>query len=343
MLNFKILMMIASSILILSCSSSPQNINDIEKVETIAIKSTKYKEDLIIYPPQSLSLWKDLLLISDGDKDGFFTFCNKEDLSIKIQWGRKGAGPEEFTSPQYVGVLDDNNFYAYDFNLRQLYSLEMDKNNQMHVLFKKKLKDNDLFVTNLHIMNEDYILGSVLMGRNEPIALFDKNLNIIGNFGKITKEECNEMDMKSYVGRFASQKEYFVHAMNDFGYLGCYKMNNGTAEKQWEFYAEEPIFDDGYLNKRVLKDGFWDVEIYNDKVYAIYNGKTFEQRRSKEDRFPNIILSFDLYSGKLCKKYVTDRDICRFTIGEEGTIYGVGTNPEVEIVRYELPDFSNRE
>lgn len=333
----QIIAFVFCSVFFLSCSKSKNNKNDIEQIKAIPVKSIEYEEELIIHPPQNLSLWNESLLISGGGTEGFFTFCNKDNLLLNQQWGNIGAGPEEFISPQYAGTLNDK-LYAFDFNMRQLFTLGMNKDNQMHIQSKCKIKDNDLYVTNLHVLDENYILGSVLMGKDNPVVVFDENLNVIDSFGKIAEHTNVEQDIKSYVGRFASQKEYFVYAMNDFGYLACYRMIDGIAKQQWEFYAEEPQFDDGFLNKRVLKDGFWDVNIYGNKVFVIYNGKTFEERRSKESRFPNIILSFDLYTGKLCEKYVTNRDICRFTIDEVGIVYGVGTNPEVEVVKYKLPN-----
>lgn len=52
-----------------------------------------------------------------------------------------------------------------------------------------------------------------------------------------------------------------------------------------------------------------------------------------------VLLTSKKYDNELIippplEKYRTDRDICRFCIDENGVIYGVGVNPEVEVVRY---------
>ena len=334
--NFVIFLLV---LFMFSCTNTSDKNSNIESIKGISLQSSSFQNELIIRPPQALDLWNDDLLVFSAGTDGFITICNKENLSCKSKMGKIGGGPNEFISPQYAGIVQNKYINIYDFNLRQLSKVEITQDNRCVEFSRVKLKDDDLFVTNLHVLNDNYILGSVLMGMNEPIVLMDADLNVIDSFGGVTEglgiDSIN--DIKSYIGRFSSCKDYFVHAMNDLGYLACYKLSDGKVVKQWEFYAEQPIFNDGMLNKRRLKDGFWDVSIKNNQVYVIYNGKTYDERKDKSKRFPTTILVFDLYDGNLCKKYITDKDICRFVLDEDGVIYGVGTNPEVEIVKYILP------
>lgn len=181
-------------------------------------------------------------------------------------------------------------------------------------------------------------MGCAVFGADAPIVLMDKDLNIISNFGNLKERPKNGVGSQSYVGNFASDGNRFVYAMNDFGYLACYEEENGEIKQKWTHYMEKPLFDGyGSLDRKRLLDGFTDVTIHGDKVYAVYNGKSDSEKKDMDgERYPTLILAFDIHTGALCEKYRTDRDICNFVIDPDGTIYGVGVNPEVEVVKYKL-------
>lgn len=333
-LRFKLFFVINSVFLFFSCSVN--NKNNLENLSVEYIYAEEYAEELLIRPPHSLDLLSDGLMVSQSNGDGFITFLNKKDMSILLQWGKMGNGPEDFISPQYCGHVKEN-LYFYDFNLRRMTLLHRDVNDGLRLYKHKKFDNKELYITNLHVLDENYILANVVMGADNPLVLMDGDLNVISGFGSISPKKVS--DGKSYVGRFASSGNRFVHAMNDVGYLSCYEQTDGSVSKLWEYYVSEPVFtDDGRLNKKETLDGFWDVKISNGKVYAIYNGKNYDEKKNPDMRFPTTILVFDFSEGKLLNKYVTDRDVCRMAVDNNGLIYGVGTRPEIEIVKYKLPD-----
>lgn len=331
------------SAFLFGCGNNGKEKSDIKKedLKEVSLNSVKYANELIISFPQSLKLLGNNLLLFFGNGGDVIKFYDKGDLSFKGVWGKLGNGPGEFISPQYCGQLSngvETKFYMYDFNLRTLREYVVEEENRMKLISAKQMKEKEVYVTNLHILNEHYFLGSIVFGKDEPIVLLDENLNIVSNFGRM--KECPEKGVgsQSYVGKFASNGNLFVYAMNDFGYLACYEEQEGNIKQKWTYYMEKPLFDEyGSLDKNKLLDGFWDVAIRDDKVYAIYNGKSAAERKNiGGNRFPTLILVFDIHTGSLCEKYRTDRDICRFAIGADGTIYGVGVNPEVEVVKYKL-------
>ena len=318
----------------LSCSTS--NKNHIGDIPVDSIYAEKFDNELIMLPPYSLDIYDDCLMCFQSNGDNFITFSKKDDMSTVMQWGTMGSGPEDFISPQYCGNVNGL-FYIFDFNLRRLSLLQRAINNQMEIVCHKKLSKQNWFLTNLHVLNGDYILGNIVMGADNPLVLLDGDLNVISDFGSISPNKV--ADGKSYIGRFASSGNRFVHAMTDVGYLSCYDLIDGHVCKQWEYYVGKPVFtDDGRLNKKETLDGFWDVKIEEDKVYAIYNGKSYDEKKDPNKRFPTVLLVFSLSDGQLLKKYITDRDICRFAIDDNHSIYGVGVHPEIEIVKYKLPD-----
>ncbi len=329
------------SIILLGCSQQGKKQGDTDKKEVteVLLTSKKYDNELIIPPPFSLDIVKDNLMLFFPNGDGFVKTCNKDDLSLISEWGKIGNGPDEFISIQYCGCLSnggETKLYLYDFNLRTVREYLVEDDSKLKLTSTKKLKDKDVYVTNLRVLNEDCFLGSVVFGKDAPIVLLDKDLNIVSNFGNLKERPEKGEGSQSYAGRFASDGSHFVYAMQDFGYLACYEVKNGNVEQKWTYYMEEPLFDEyGGLDKRRLLDGFWDIDIKNDTVYAVYNGKKDSERKNiGGNRFPTLIFSFDIHTGAVLEKYRTDRDICRFCIDENGVIYGVGVNPEVEVVRY---------
>jgi hypothetical protein len=324
---------------ILLCGCNQQRRVSSNEVKEVLLTSVKYENDPVISPPYSLDVVGDNLMLFFPNGDKFVKTFSKEDLSLVDEWGKFGNGPDEFTSVQYCGSLNDGNklkLYLYDFNLRTLREYVVTEEGKLKISSTKSLKDEDLYVSNLHVLNQDYFLGSVVFGKDAPIVLLDRDLNIVSNFGNIEERPEKGVGSQSYVGRFASDGSRFVYAMNDFGYLACYEIKDGNVNQKWNYYMEKPLFDEfGSLDKKRLLDGFWDVTIKNEKVYAIYNGKNDSERKNiGGDRFPTLILAFDIQTGTLCEKYRTDRDLTRFCMDENGVIYGVGVNPEVEVVRY---------
>lgn len=321
-------------VMFLSCSMVNKNHDEVISVEYIYAE--KFSNELIMLPPYSLDMYDGCLMPFQSSGDNFMTLCDKDDLSMLMKWGTIGNGPEDFLSPQYCGNVDGD-IYIYDFNLKRLSLLYRDANNQMQLVGHKKFENKELFITNLHVLDENYILGNIVMGADNPLVLLDGELGVISEFGSISP--VNVSDGKSYVGRFASSGNCFVHAMTDVGYLSCYKLIDGQICKQWEYYMSKPVFnDDGRLNKKETLDGFWDVKIEEDKVYAIYNGKSYDEKKDPNKRFPTTLLVFSLSDGRLLKKYITDRDICRMAVEDNNLIYGVGVHPEIEIVKYKLAD-----
>jgi hypothetical protein len=194
-----------------------------------------------------------MLFFPNGDK--FVKTFSKEDLSLVDEWGKFGNGPDEFTSVQYCGSLNDGNklkLYLYDFNLRTLREYVVTEEGKLKISSTKSLKDEDLYVSNLHVLNQDYFLGSVVFGKDAPIVLLDRDLNIVSNFGNIEERPEKGVGSQSYVGRFASDGSRFVYAMNDFGYLACYEIKDGNVNQKWNYYMEKPLFDEFGDNVAVL-------------------------------------------------------------------------------------------
>ncbi|WP_303299036.1 BF3164 family lipoprotein [Phocaeicola coprophilus] len=328
-------------IFLCSCIQQGKKQSEVKDVEEIKLTSVKYDKEQIISFPRTLALLENNLMLVFTQGDEFVKLYDKSDLSFKSAWGKFGNGPGEFISPQYGGLLkkgSETRLYLYDFNLRTLREYLMEERNRLKLLSSKRMKDKEVYVTNLYALNEKYFLGCAVFGADAPIVLMDKDLNIISNFGNLKERPKNGLGSQSYVGNFASDGNRFVYAMNDFGYLACYEEENGEIKQKWTHYMEKPLFDGyGSLDRKRLLDGFTDVTIHGDKVYAVYNGKSDSEKKDMGgERYPTLILAFDIHTGALCEKYRTDRDICNFVIDPDGTIYGVGVNPEVEVVKYKL-------
>ena len=119
------------------------------------------------------------------------------------------------------------------------------KGNEKNILFGK-------------VLNQDYFVGSVVVGMPQPIIILDKELNTIGNMGNIPDKDHQSEVLVTY-WRFRSVRigNKFVSTMASFGYIACYEQQaDGTCKILWDACAEQPIYKKDQLDLTLLKLGF---------------------------------------------------------------------------------------
>lgn len=102
------------------------------------------------------------------------------------------------------------------------------------------------------------------------------------------------------------------------------------------------IDNDGTLGR---VEGYLDVRIVGDKVYAIYSGFPSEEVNRILDEGGNpptggkILRVFDLNTGELLRVYQLDRNVSTFDILPDGkTVIAADPNVEQQLCTFTLPD-----
>ena len=94
------------------------------------------------------------------------------------------------------------------------------------------LKGNEKNILFGKVLNQDYFVGSVVVGMPHPIIILDKELNTIGNMGNIPDKDHQSEALVTYGGSVSSYGNKFVSTMASFAkYYGMLVQNNQSIRK----------------------------------------------------------------------------------------------------------------
>ena len=96
---------------------------------------------------------------------------------------------------------------------------------------------------------------------------------------------------------------------------------------------ETPVVSVIYSSSNYL--GFMDVAVTQERIYALYSGKTYERNRGSAFAC-NCLLEYD-WEGNLIQRFDFDVALTRITYDyDEGLLYGITDDTEISLVRLNL-------
>ena len=254
------------------------------------------------------------------------------------QIGLFGGGPKEFVQPVYWGnngkevyIYDEAKMFLRTYSWHEILNAE-----ELPETGKVNLKGDEKNILFGKVLNQDYFVGSVVVGMPKPIITLDKELNTIENIGNIPDKDHKSEALVTYGGSVSSYGNKFVSTMASFGYIACYEQqSDGTCKMLWDACAEQPIYKKDQLDLTLLKLGFADVKMTKNYIFCSYFGQKYDRDNRKNIK-PRNMLVFD-HQGNLLKNLRSERSLARFTVSEdEKTIYAATEEPEVAIIRFDI-------
>ncbi|MCS3051877.1 TolB-like 6-bladed beta-propeller domain-containing protein [Parabacteroides johnsonii] len=332
----KSLFIIILCFLLTSCSEKQYRIFTLP--EETPVSGIDYPNELFMNYPWSIDIIDDKLLLFATKGDYFMRIVDANNGKEIKQIGLFGGGPKEFVQPVYWGkngkevyVYDEAKMYLRTYSWHEILNAE-----ELPEAKTINLKGNEKNILFGKVLNQDYFVGSVVVGMPQPIIVLDKELNTIGNMGNIPDKDHQSEALVTYGGSVSSYGNKFASTMASFGYIACYEQQaDGTCKILWDACAEQPIYKKDQLDLTLLKLGFADVKMTKNYIFCSYFGQKYNRDNRKNIK-PRNMLVFD-HQGNLLKNLRSERSLARFTISEdEKTIYAATEEPEVAIIRFDI-------
>lgn len=308
--------------------------------EETPITGIDYANELYMGYPLGLDVIKDKLLVTMHKNENVLYIVDAYNGAIVNKIGAVGGGPGEFLQPRYFGY-DHSNIYVYDLRQKKIRSYEwsaIEKGEDLPKIEGIHQKNKDITILDGQILSGNYFVGNSIVGLPKPIAIFDKEMNVVGNIGELPDKEHKSMALTTYGGVIDCYENKFVFAMSSLGYIACYEHQpEGKSILLWEHYLEKPIYKGDQLDMKQLKLAFPDVKMTKNYIFCSYFGERLTREKLKTLK-PRNILVFD-HQGNLLKNLRSKRSLGKFTVSEdEKTIYAATEEPEVAIIRFDISD-----
>ncbi len=323
----KILTLALLAIMLFGCQSTPEN--NVVKEKNLISKTLEHKDIVNCGFPSALTLHDDMIVIMDNSNSPIVQLFNREDVSLINSFGTKGRGPKELLTPSQMRITDNDIIELLDSdNCKLVY----------YTIKGEHIKDSSLMTSGHKIEKTPSI------GRISDNTYWISNLKTEFNL-EIYNDNAEKL--KSLFNIPNSNEDPYINQMSiesnpENGIIvGATKMGdvlqiyNTKTDKNFIHIGEGGIptsSDEGQI------EGYLDVKIGEDKVYALFSGVTFAEIFDNEELLNGgkYIYTFS-FEGKPLEKYTLDRQIVAFEIDPSGdTIIGYDSNQENPICEFKL-------
>lgn len=316
--------------------------------EVIPLSAEKFN-DSVIHNPRSLSLVKEFLFSVDvsGQTDTlvrYYSLPNKEyQGAVYLQ----GQGPMEMLSPSTVHAsADSSSFWIYDTAKRAFAGQPLpgtcrladdeEKVSFIHLndtlfrgvddvlwLDKKRLVVSDLF----HYKERFFIADTCMW---DAQAVTNSSLHFKNVYGDriladiFSTRKCMTPDHSRII--LAGSYLDLLEIYDKEGRL-LHMVKGPEKDFQFEFDIERSQANNVLIKSRNSRRAYLAVKATNDKIYALYSGKTKEDKEHYSYSRALYVFSSD---GEPLKKYQLDTPVIDFVVDEaNGMIYAASDNAEI--------------
>lgn len=287
-----------------------------------------------------------LLIISDMADEKFLHIIDIKNKKSIGKFGRRGRGPGELITPSSLQRVDEKNISLYDPNLKKLFIYNIDSLIEEEDYLPHEMidfKDKGYKNTKVYLLNGSSLFLSIGLFDDGRYALFDSDGGLIQK--KFSFPDDN-LKMESehlpwvYQGNIVIKASYdkFVFNTFDGGILEICEIKNNDLIKIKDIHAFFPRYSASSGEVRMDKDnkrGFIHTSTGENKIFALYSGKSFEEYG--RSFFPGEnILSFD-WNGTPLTHYVTENSLKLITFNEmTGELFGIEMEVEPRILKFKL-------
>jgi len=327
----------------ISCTDNQQN-EDLFKGKDKKLFSTPLVTDSVYmrYPFRIKKLDSDLI-ISDLHGSDFYCYrFSYPQLQLKQIFAARGHGPHEFLDVENIRFNNAGDIVALDANRSMITTFDISKTtNTKQINLDKRL----LRTLDFDIINDSLLIVPDYTGDNR-FSLINNQGFIVNRLFKIpvktkTKSSSSTVVSQAWRSFLDYNPENGILAMvTQLGHVvEIYNMNNRSIVKIVYGSYGEPEFIDkgGYAVPNGIM-GYSDVQVGQNKIYALFWGRTFKDIRNNAEitEGGNMLEVYDLQGNPLCR-YILDKYITGFCVDEkQNTLLALDINSNQYIVKYKL-------
>lgn len=327
-------------LLLLSCSGKKRT-ETLDLSNSIPLKGVEYSNELVMANPIGMEFIGNSLFLFLAQGEDALYIVDPVSGKLKEKWGKKGGGPGEFTYAVYWGKnKKENSMYLFDLNraVVRTYTHPTIEDCTLHPKKEMIIRPGGAAFRYATVLENGNIVVSCIYNQEKPLLVMNNQLDSLAALGDLPDEEHKTLDLRSYWGALSSYQNVFVFAMAELGYIVCYKqLEDNSITKLWEYYLEKPIYKSTQLDRKLLRRGFVDVKMSPHYIFCTYSGKKLDL--TKPSTSPETIFVFN-HQGDLLRNFHVDREIGKIAVSDdEKTIYAIGHDPDIHIVRYNVGDY----
>jgi len=294
------------------------------------------------YPFRIKKLGSDLI-ISDLHGSEFYCYrFSYPQLQLKERFAARGHGPSEFLDVENIRFNNTGELVALDANKSMITvfdTTEMENTKQIN-LDKKLMRTLDF-----DFINDSLLLVPDYSGVNR-ICILNIKGSIVDRLFKIpvrtkTNSSSNTVVSQAWRSFLDYNAQNGILAMvTQLGHvMEIYNLNSKSIVKIVYGSCGEPEFIDkgAYAVPNGIM-GYSDVQVGQNKIYALFWGRTFKEIRNKPDILEggNMLEVYDLQGNPLCR-YILDKYITGFCVDEkDNTMLALDINSNKPVVKYKL-------
>lgn len=363
---------LALIVVILSCTncnkSDKSPLSDFlgKKENKISGKEIRLVSDAILFKPFDFKIYDSLAVFNDNTGEAGFTIVNLNTGSLLKKFAFSGSDSSDFNInalSMTPDISSNKDFYITQKNM----PFKIVRYNWDSILDVNSYKPNPFYYSKDFVFREAFLLNDTLIFGNFLYSKFDNKavgivnlssgklmtgidvLNITGGLSKQTHEDSSyykylNVIMEDHIGyRPGSRYEFATFSLGG-AIIRIFNVDKYLKfKKTYEKIYYLPKFSIAQSYKYSFpdrdpdcKNGFGSIAVTRDKIYALYNGLTLDNKYENE-WYSNILLVFD-WNGNPLEKIILDKKCARITIdnNNEKLLYGLfGTN-NTQVVKYEL-------
>lgn len=344
--SIKIICVLIPALLILSCKSE---VDPMANVPVINLKSECLLKNTDIYMKfaYKIKVQDSLMCIWDlHGADKFYHIYSYPDLKLITSFGIQGRGDQELVNTGGFDI-DKNYIYVFDSYRAKLYIYSIDSLLYRHTTPTNIINYPPKCIPVLAFTKMENGFALLNYNGKERITLVDLSGNIIEKKYQIP-QKVNSKNQPYLASLWDSFIDYnpenkIMGIVTKLGeVLEIYNFTNDSTQ----IIIGKGGIPDIYKKRGRLSigkiDGFSDIQIKSDLIYALYSGldrveasKLWEKGINTPDG-GNYIRVYDIL-GNIKKIYKLDQHINGFDVHEEeGIIYTVSSSEENSISKYNL-------
>lgn len=315
-----------------------------------AVASRVLSEDETLAGPSDIDVVGGELVVLDAMADKSVHLIRRTNGALERSFGPRGRGPGEFERAWSVDPVpgSEGAFWVYDLTLRRstYVDLEEDGGEPAKVGDRMMLIRSDQMVLDpVHIGGEILTLGLFQAGR---IGHLDGDGRLVSTSGPTP---LPGLDLPAFVRQHAYQSRMkpnpsrtrLAVATRHADVLEIYDAHGrrlAVGERPFNF---EPAFEvkekggsPALASGDALRFGYVDLATTDDRIYALFSGRTRGGSPPGEAVFGRYVHVFD-WTGRLRQVLELDVPILALAVTEDGrTLYGIRHDPVPGIVVFEL-------
>lgn len=285
------------------------------------------------------------LVIADDFADRPLRLLDRTDGAIVRSFGGKGQGPREFESAFSIDVLDTDEFMVHDLMLQRVTHVDLERDFEGDRWIGDRsvqLKAEAMLVETAWTGDGLVGLGTFTSGR---LAHLDDEGRLVRTTGPTPmdgREVPPEVRQQAYQSKLKGNpsRTRWAVATRYADRLEIYDATGALVAEGDRPYGFEPEYEarsSGRMASMASGDkmrfGYLDVATTDDRIYALFSGRTREQGRAN---YGNTIHVFD-WEGTLVDVLRLDAYVIALAVDGAGeSLYGIRHDPFPAILTFEL-------